>query len=90
MMDNMRRRVVITSVGVISSLGFTLEEILNNLKDENTLFEKSFFDNEVVIVSPINNFNIKDFAGHFKDKRYLNRGAQFCVASAMEAVKKEA
>ena len=86
-MNNMRRRVVITSVGVISSLGFSIKDIIANLKDENTSFERSFFDNEVVIVSPIINFNIKEFAGRFKDRRYLNRGAQFCVASAMEAVK---
>jgi 3-oxoacyl-[acyl-carrier-protein] synthase II len=85
--DNMHRKVVITSIGVISSLGFTIEEIICNLKNENTSFERSFFDNKVV-VSPINGFNVKDFAGHFKDSRYLNRGAQFCVASAIEAVKK--
>ena len=83
----MHRRVVITSVGVISSLGFTAEEIVDNLKNENTLFEKSIFDDEVV-VSPIKEFDVKNFAGRFKDKRYLNRGAQFCVASAIEAVKK--
>jgi len=83
----MHRRVVITSIGVISSLGFTIEEIIANLKNENALFEKSHFDSEVV-VSPINGFDVKDFAGHFKDRRYLNRGAQFCVASAMKAVKK--
>ncbi|MCJ7615846.1 MAG: hypothetical protein MUO43_04850, partial [Desulfobacterales bacterium] len=83
----MQRRVVITSIGVISSLGFTAEEIVDNLKNENTSFERSHFDNEVV-VSPINGFDVKDFAGRFKDKRYLNRGAQFCVASAIEAVKK--
>ncbi len=83
----MHRRVVITSIGVISSLGFTIEEIIANLKNGNTLFERSHFDSEVVI-SPINDFDVKDFAGHFKDSRYLNRGAQFCVASAIEAVKK--
>ena len=83
----MERRVVITSVGVISSLGFNLEEILSNLKNENTSYKRSHFDNEIV-VSPINDFDLKDFAGHFKDRRYLNRGAQFCVASAIEAVKK--
>ncbi|MBU4208110.1 MAG: beta-ketoacyl-[acyl-carrier-protein] synthase family protein [Proteobacteria bacterium] len=83
----MHRRVVITSVGVISSLGFTAEEIICNLKNENTSFEKSIFDDEVV-VSPIKEFDVKNFAGRFKDKRYLNRGAQFCVASAIEAVKK--
>jgi len=86
-MDNMHRRVVITSIGVISSLGFTIEEIIGNLKNGNALFEMSHFDSEVV-VSPINGFDVKDFAGHFKNRRYLNRGAQFCVASAMEAVKK--
>ena len=83
----MERRVVITSVGVISSLGFNLEEILSNLKNENTSYKRSHFDNEIV-VSPINDFDLKDFAGHFKDRRYLNRGAQFCVASAIESVKK--
>jgi 3-oxoacyl-[acyl-carrier-protein] synthase II len=83
----MRRRVVITSIGVISSLGFTLEEIIGNLKSGNTSFERSHFDSEVV-VSPINGFDLKSFAGHFKDRRYLNRGAQLCVASAIEAVKK--
>jgi len=87
MMDNMHRRVVITSIGIISSLGFSIEEIIANLKDGNASFERSFFDNEVVI-SPINGFDVKDFAGHFKDRRYLNRGARFCVASAIEAVKK--
>ncbi len=87
MIYKMRRKVVITSIGVISSLGFTLEEILKNLKNENTSFEKSVVDDEVA-ASPINGFDVKDFAGHFKDKRYLNRGARFCVASAIEAVKK--
>jgi 3-oxoacyl-[acyl-carrier-protein] synthase II len=86
-MDNIHRRVVITSIGVISSLGFTIEEIIGNLKNGNTSFERSFFYNDVVI-SPINGFDVKDFAGLFKDRRYLNRGALFCVASAIETVKK--
>ena len=83
----MHRRVAITSIGVISSLGFTIEEIIGNLKNGNTSFERSHFDNKVVL-NPINGFDVKDFAGHFKERRYLNRGAQFCVASAIEAVKK--
>jgi len=87
MKNKVYRRVVITSVGVISSLGCNIEEILSNLKNENTSFERSNVDDEVV-VSPVNVFDIKDFAGRFKDKRYLNRGAQFCVASAIETVKK--
>ncbi|RLC27126.1 MAG: beta-ketoacyl-[acyl-carrier-protein] synthase family protein [Deltaproteobacteria bacterium] len=83
----MKRRVVITSIEVISSLGSNIEEIIGNLKSENTSFERSNVDNEVV-VCPVNGFDVKDFAGHFKDRRYLNRGALFCVASAIEAVKK--
>ena len=87
MIYKMRRKVVITSIGVISSLGSNIDEIIGNLKNENTSFERSHFDNEVA-VSPINGFDVKNFTGHFKDKRYLNRGARFCVASAIEAVKK--
>jgi len=83
----MKRRVVITSIGVISSLGSNIEELIGNLKNENTSFERSVVDDEVVI-SPIKEFDVKEFAGRFKDNRYLNRGARFCVASAIEAVKK--
>ncbi len=82
----MSRRVVITSIGVFSSLGFSIEQIVDNLKNGRVAFERPSFDDSVV-TCPIKNFNIKDFINPFKDRRYLNRGAQFCVVSAIEAVK---
>jgi 3-oxoacyl-[acyl-carrier-protein] synthase II len=82
----MQRRVVITSMGVISPLGFTPEQIIDNLKKEKVCFERSPVDHEV-ITCPIKNFDIKTFTGRFKDARYLNRGAGFAAASAMGAVK---
>jgi len=82
----MPKRVAITSIGVCSSLGFSQKQIVDNLKKGSVTFERALFDDDVV-VSPIRDFNIKDFTGRFKDRRYLNRGTQFCVASTMEAIK---
>ncbi len=83
----MSRKVVITAMGVCSSLGFSEEQILYSLKNKKVSFERHPSDSDVV-VSPIKDFNIKDFTGRFKESRYLNRGAQFCVASAIEAIRK--
>lgn len=82
----MARRVVITSIGVISSLGYNADAILNNLKKENVSFRRPDFDDEVV-TSPIGGFSVRDFIGRFKNSRYLSRGACFSVASAIEAVR---
>jgi len=81
----MPRKVVITSVGVFSSLGHTLGEIVDNMKHGRVVFERPHFDNSIVS-SPIRDFNIRNILGPFKERRYLNRGAQFCVASAMETI----
>lgn len=80
----MARRVVITSVGILSSLGFKPEQVISSLKEGNVAFERSPLDDEVIIC-PVNNFNIKDFTGRFKYARYLHRGAEFCVAAAIDA-----
>lgn len=82
----MKRRVVITSMGVLSSLGVNHCEIIKSLKEKKVNFERPVFDSEVV-TSPIRNFNARDYTGRFKDGRYCNRGAQFAVASAMTAIK---
>ncbi len=82
----MSRRVVITSIGVFSSLGFSIEQIVDNLKNRRVTFERPPFD-ESVVTCPVRDFDIRDFINPFKDRRYLNRGAQFCVVSAVEAVK---
>jgi len=82
----MSRRVVITAIGVCSSLGFSEQQIIKNMKEGNVSFARPFFDGQVV-VSPVKDFNIKSFTGRFKDRRYLTRGSQFCLASAIEAIK---
>ena len=82
----MSRRVVITSVGVVSSLGFSVDEIISRLKQKEIYLQRPSFDQDVV-TCPVQGFDIKAFTGRFKNARYLNRGAQFCVASAIAAIK---
>jgi 3-oxoacyl-[acyl-carrier-protein] synthase II len=83
----MARRVVITSIGVVSALGFSSAEIVSNLKAGRVSFERAPFDRNVWICPITSDFNIRNFTGRYKNVRYLNRGAQFCVASAMAALK---
>ncbi len=73
-------------MGVCSSLGFSEEQIVDNLKKGKVSFSRPSFADKVV-VSPVQDFNVKSFTGRFKDRRYLSRGSQFCVASAIEAIK---
>jgi 3-oxoacyl-[acyl-carrier-protein] synthase II len=82
----MKRRVVITAMGIFSSLGHGPGEIIKSLKGRHVNFERPAFDDEVV-TSPIRKFNVRDYTGPFKDGRYLNRGSQFAVASAIAAIK---
>jgi len=73
-------------MGVVSSLGCSANALIKNLKAKCVAFERASFDKDVV-VSPVRNFNLRDYTGPFKDSRYLNRGAQFSVASALDAFK---
>ncbi len=82
----MRKRVAITSMGVCSSIGFSPGRIVHNLKREDVNFGRLSFDDSIV-ASSITDFNIRDFTGPFKDRRYLNRGARFCLASAAGAIR---
>ncbi len=82
----MKRRVVITSMGVISSLGKTPEAIQAALKAEQVSFERPAYDPDVV-VSPVCDFDLKEYTGPFKERRYLNRGAAFALAAALEAIR---
>lgn len=81
----MARRVVITAIGVVSSLGSNAAAILDSLRKGSASFARPEFDNEVVI-SPVGGFGIRDYIGRFKNSRYLTRGTQFSVAAAMDAV----
>jgi len=80
------RRVVITSVGIVSSLGNTEPEIMDSLKSGKVGFTRSRFDKEILIC-PVQDFNLKSFTGRLKNARYLNQGAGFSVAAAALALK---
>jgi 3-oxoacyl-[acyl-carrier-protein] synthase II len=82
----MKRRVVITAVGVVSSLGKTPAEIQDSLRKGQVDFERPAYDQEVV-VSPIKDFDLRAYTGPFKERRYLNRGAGFSLAAAREAIR---
>ncbi|BCS97314.1 beta-ketoacyl synthase [Desulfoluna limicola] len=80
----MRRRVVVTSMGVISSLGATPDEIAERLVGGQPRF--AFTGEEGLWAAPVRDFDLKAYTGRFKAGRYLNRGAQFSVASAVVAM----
>jgi 3-oxoacyl-[acyl-carrier-protein] synthase II len=82
----MKRRVVITAMSILSSLGHDHGEIVRSFKERKVSFERPAFDDEVV-TSSVREFNIRDYTGPLKEGRYLNRGSQFAVASAIAAIK---
>ena len=82
---DIKRRVVITGMGVMSSLGHSEGEIIHRLKNGRVSFSRPLFDPDVVI-SPIKDFDLKSFSGHFKDRRYLTRAGELCLAAAIQAI----
>jgi len=82
----MARRVVISSFGVVSSLGSSEDAILNSFLSGRTAFTRTPLDPDLT-VCPIEGFNPREHTGRCKELRYLNRGAQFSVASALDALK---
>jgi 3-oxoacyl-[acyl-carrier-protein] synthase II len=83
----MGRRVVVTSLGVVSALGFSAKEIIGSLRSGKVAFRRPDFDLEVCTCPIEKPFDPKEFTGRYKNMRYLNRGAQLCAAAAMSAVK---
>ena len=80
------RRVVITGMGAITSLGSTADEMVFSLQNGMTAFDR-FVSDKHCVVCPIKDFNITNYTGKLKNKRYLNRGASLSVAAAMIAFK---
>lgn len=78
-----RRRVVITSVGVISSLGNSLEELLCQFQNGSPQFVKRE-EYPFVYTAPIINFNFKKefLTVSVKNRRYLNRAGQLGLTAA--------
>ncbi|MFH2090837.1 MAG: beta-ketoacyl synthase N-terminal-like domain-containing protein, partial [Pseudomonadota bacterium] len=82
----MNNRVVITAKGFISPLGNSEELVVSNMKQQLSVYENLECDPDV-IAAPVKGFDIKTYTGRYKNARYLNRGAAFSLASALEAVK---
>jgi len=82
----MSRRVVITGTGVLTPLGTDDKSIISALKQGITGFEKSTIV-ENSVVCPINDFNLIEYTGKFKNRRYLNRSAALSVGAAIAAIK---
>jgi len=84
------RRVVITGMGVISSVGNTVDEFWDNIVNcRSGIAPMTMIDTEKVRIpngAEVKNYNPKD---HFEKKELdmLDRFAQFCLYSARAAVK---
>jgi 3-oxoacyl-[acyl-carrier-protein] synthase II len=85
----MRRRVVITAMGAVTSLGHRPEGISDSIRKEHLSFQPSSVD-ACVPVAPIEDFDIREHTGRHKNLRYLNRGAALAVAAAVGAVRNAA
>jgi len=82
----MKNKVVITGIGVVSSLGNNYDNIIRNIK--NNIINYKFYENDEKIAAiPILEFNIRDYINRNKFLRYLNQGAKFSVSAAIMAIK---
>ena len=85
----MKRRVVITGIGVVSPVGIGVEEFWNNLLAGKsgigpiTQFDASEFP--VKIAGEVKNFDAVKYVGDKKTVRHMDRNAQFAVAAARMA-----
>ncbi|RJP77221.1 MAG: beta-ketoacyl-[acyl-carrier-protein] synthase family protein [Desulfobacteraceae bacterium] len=80
----MSRRVVVTAMGFITSMGNTEETVMERFQEDrvNFQFDDAFRD---VLVCPVPDFHLNQYTGRLKNRRYLNRGAGFCLAAAILA-----
>ncbi len=81
----MNHRVVITASASISSLGNDPAGAVIRMKQNRPFFENPDFDTDLV-TAPVKDFHLKAYTGPYKNRRYLNRGWQFGLAAAIEAV----
>lgn len=86
MSDSKAKRVVITSFAFFSPMGHSGHDVVAAMRNQQSMYENPQYDPDV-IAAPVKNFNVKDHIGRYKNARYLNRGAAFCLASAMNAIK---
>ncbi len=82
----MDRRVVITAMGAVTSLGDNDISINDSIRHERVCFERHASDNPIC-VAPIADFDVREHTGRHKNLRYLNRGASMAVAAAVSAIR---
>ena len=73
-------------MGCITALGSTVNDIRQNLERGRVVFQRPPSDPSLAVI-PVKGFDLKAHTGRCKDARYLNRGAAFATAAAMDAVK---
>ena len=89
-MNNNRRKVVVTGLGVVSPIGIGVDTFWNAVKNETngigpiTLFDKS--DIKINVNAEVKNFDPKDYLDP-KSARRLERYTQFALISGGEAIK---
>jgi len=88
----MERRVVVTGMGVITSLGDNLEEFKNNIFSGKSGIDriKSFDPSglEVQIAAEVKNFDLRNFDKNIKviELKRIDRFSQFAIAASLMAL----
>ena len=81
----MKQRVVITGMGMLCPLGTDGPTVFERLREGRADFTPSPWDDQIP-VARIADFDLKAWTGRYKHARYLNRGAAFALAAALDAV----
>lgn len=87
----MEQRVVVTGMGVVSSLGNDVKELWNNLLagKSGVSYIEAFdtTDYPTKIAAEVKNFNPEDFGVDKKEARRMDRFVQFALVAALNAIK---
>ncbi|AJY76530.1 beta-ketoacyl-ACP synthase II [Paenibacillus beijingensis] len=87
----MKQRVVVTGMGVITSLGSELETFWNNLMEckSGVSMIEGFDVSEypTKIAAEIKDFNLEDYGVDKKEARRMDRFVQFGLAASLQAIK---
>src|SRR5262249_29769689 len=89
-MSRMRRRVVVTGIGLVTPLGHSPDETWRALRegksgvDYISLFDASEFPTR--IAGEVKNFSIANFGEQESDWQYTGRNIRFSVAAAKTAM----
>ncbi|MEJ2662216.1 MAG: beta-ketoacyl synthase N-terminal-like domain-containing protein [Desulfobacteraceae bacterium] len=85
----MAPRVVITAMGMVTSLGGSPEEVAGNVRTGRVPFQL-VGSNPRVVAAPVADFDLRHSIDRFKNRRYLTRAAAMAVAAAVRAAEQAA